>query len=340
MIQIYSSLYNDLGQIVIICPHTINQNLYLLSNDIKLLFDHHLCSHGHSTVYVLDGQNYNETINVQLGNLDPECIHISRNESYKDLLLMSTIVRNEDEYIIQWIEYHTLLGIDKFIIYDNSGNKDANPKSGHLLGKGKHSNLQELLSSYVNSGRVIILDWPFKEKFQQTHQNHSIWAFKSAKYIGFFDVDEYINPQTNEFLIPEILDNYFIKDNLNRNEIGGLRFANRYFYNPFNQNEKGYKFLSIHYADFRFKFDAGKSFILPSNVKCYSVLEITVGEKLIDMDYREFYFNHYCFLNKLKRGRGISNLTWKKDNSIRRYVNMLGAKEKLLGNSEKFNLFE
>ena len=32
---------------------------------------------------------------------------------------MSTMVKNEDDYIIQWIEYHLSLGIDHFVIYDN-----------------------------------------------------------------------------------------------------------------------------------------------------------------------------------------------------------------------------
>ncbi len=330
MIQIYSALYNDLGQVVIICPHTINQNLYLLSNDIKLLFDHHLCSHGHSTVYVLDGQNYNETINVQLGNLDPECIHISISESCKDLLLMSTIVRNEDEYIKQWIEYHTLLGVDKFIIYDNSGNKDANPKSGHLLGKGKNSNLQELLSSYVNSGRVIMLNWPFEEKFQQTHQNHSIWAFMSSKYIGFFDVDEYINPQNHTILIKDILESYFLKQKLNKCFIGGIRIPNRFFYNPLRFKDDNYKFLFFYNCSSKFNKNIGKCFILPENVKTFSVHEITRGEKLIDITDSEIYFNHYNYLNKYKRGRSVLNITWIRDKSIQRIAKMLHSKDVLL----------
>ena len=118
MIQIYSALYNDLGQVVIICPHTINQNLYLLSNDIKLIFDRYFCSHGHSTIFVLDGQAYNKKINIQVDDFDAEYINLYQYESCKELLLMSTIIRNEDEYIIHWIEYHSILGVDKFIIYD------------------------------------------------------------------------------------------------------------------------------------------------------------------------------------------------------------------------------
>ena len=331
IIQIYSAIHNDLGQIVIVYPYPLNHNLYLISNKIKIIFKRYLCSHGNSTVFVLDDQPYIEKINLQLDNLDAGYINLHKYKSFKDLTLMSTIVRNEDEYIIQWIEYHIILGIDKFIIYDNSGNKNDNPSSGNLLGKGKYSNLYALLSNYVNSGRVIILDWPFDEKFQETHQNHTIWAFKSAKYIGFFDVDEYINPQINEFYIPKILDMYFMKNKLKYKDIGGLRFANRFFYNPFNYDDTEYNFLSIYITDFKFIFDRGKSFIMPSNVNCYSVHEISNGEKLIDVDYHVIYFNHYFFLNKSKRGRSIFNFTLKRDKSIKRYLKMLLKKEIHIG---------
>ena len=327
VIQIYSATHNDLGQIVIVCPYPLNHNLYLISNKIKIIFKRYLCSHGNSTVFVLDDQPYIEKIKIQIDNLDAGYINLHKYESYKGLTLLSTIVRNEDEYIIQWIEYHLILGIDKFIIYDNSGNKNDNPSSGNLLGKGKNSSLYVLLSNYVDSGRVIILDWPFDEKFQETHQNHSIWAFKSAKYIGFFDVDEYINPQMNDFYIPEILDQYLMKNKLNFNEIGGLRFANRFFYNPFNCDDSGYNFLTIYNTDFKFTFVRGKSFILPSNVNCYSVHEISNGEKWIDVNYHLIYFNHYFFLNKLKRARGIFNFTFIRDKSIKRYVKMLKKKD-------------
>ena len=60
MIQIYSALYNDLGQIVIICPYPLNHNLYLLWNNIKIIFNRYLCSGGNSTVFVLDDQFYNQ----------------------------------------------------------------------------------------------------------------------------------------------------------------------------------------------------------------------------------------------------------------------------------------
>ena len=46
--------------------------------------------------------------------------------NFKDEIIMSTIVKDEDNIIVQWIEYHKLLGINRFIIYDNHNCPDGN----------------------------------------------------------------------------------------------------------------------------------------------------------------------------------------------------------------------
>ena len=49
---------------------------------------------------------------------------------------------------------------------------------------------------------------------QTTQQNHSIWAFKNCKYIGMFDIDEYINMQ-NDTNIHNFFNNLIKKENIN-----------------------------------------------------------------------------------------------------------------------------
>ena len=39
---------------------------------------------------------------------------------FNNEIVFSTIVKNEDQYIRQWIDYHYHLGVSRFIIYDNS----------------------------------------------------------------------------------------------------------------------------------------------------------------------------------------------------------------------------
>ena len=293
--RIYSALYNDLGETVLVCPGIINTNFTLISNNSKILFERYQCAHGHSTVFVLAGQAYSENITIQSGEDDEIVISLEKPESCQNLIIMSTIVRNEDEYILQWINYHLFLGVHKFIIYDNVENNDPAPMSGHLIGKGTSSNLAKLLANYIDSGQVTLIDWSFKVKFQQTQQNHSIWAYKNAAYIGFFDVDEYVNPQIETIQIPDLIQHCIKKKNLNSNNIGGFKFANLAFYNPFSLPEKNYDFLNIYNTDLKFNSESGKCFINPKNTQCYSVHGITIGKEVYEIDVSDAYFNHYIF---------------------------------------------
>jgi hypothetical protein len=105
---------------------------------------------------------------------------------FKDEIIMSTIVKDEDEYIKPWIDYHLNLGISRFIIYDNSPN----------------NTLCGVLDDYIQKNIVLLIKWAYPYLLpisglsgQTTQQNHSIYAFQTSKYIGLFDIDEYINPQ-------------------------------------------------------------------------------------------------------------------------------------------------
>ena len=98
---------------------------------------------------------------------------------------MSTIVKDEDNYIKQWIKFNLNIGIEKFIIYDNS----------------TKNTLYNLLREYIDQNIVYIIKWTYPYRLdkkrssapdaQTTQQNHSLNAFNTSKYIGFFDIDEY-----------------------------------------------------------------------------------------------------------------------------------------------------
>ena len=45
-------------------------------------------------------------------------------EDYKNKLSFVAIVKNEAPYIVEWIEFHRLVGVDKFYIYDNESSEN------------------------------------------------------------------------------------------------------------------------------------------------------------------------------------------------------------------------
>ena len=117
-------------------------------------------------------------------------------ENYKNKLSFVAIVKNEGPYIIEWIEFHRIVGVDKFYIYDNESS----------------DNLEELLQPYIKSGIVIYQYLPGKNMQNKVYTD-AIKRYKDeSKYLGFIDIDEFVVPCEDNSL-GDIVD-----DILNKNE--------------------------------------------------------------------------------------------------------------------------
>ena len=97
-------------------------------------------------------------------------------ESYPHNLGLCLIIKDEANCLKEWIDYHHLLGVDIFYIFDN-GSKD---------------NIKEVLSPYIASGLVKyrLLEGRGRQldAYNLCLRNYK----KEVKYIGFIDVDEFI----------------------------------------------------------------------------------------------------------------------------------------------------
>ncbi len=66
-------------------------------------------------------------------------------KSKKHTLSVCAIVKNEAKYLKEWIEFHRLVGVDHFYLYNN-GNIDS---------------VQKVLSPYIRKGIVTFIDWSY-----------------------------------------------------------------------------------------------------------------------------------------------------------------------------------
>jgi hypothetical protein len=106
-------------------------------------------------------------------------------------LSIATIAKNETSYIAEWIEYHLLIGVQNFFIYDNEST----------------DNLRELLEPYIKEGVVKYFFSPGIRR-QVAAYNDVIKRFKHASFwIAFIDVDEFLVPVSAE-TIPELLHDF------------------------------------------------------------------------------------------------------------------------------------
>ena len=96
-----------------------------------------------------------------------------------DYLSLCLICKDENDYLAEWLDYHILVGVDRFYIYDNES----------------RVSLRETLKDYVERGWVIVMDIPGKA--MQLHAyDHCLRTFGSQTFwLGFIDTDEFFVPK-------------------------------------------------------------------------------------------------------------------------------------------------
>lgn len=110
----------------------------------------------------------------------------------KYYLSACAIFRNEARFLKEWIEYHRLIGVEHFYLYNNLSEDD----------------FQTVLKPYIEEGIVELVDWPYQGK---THngwnriQRRAYWDVVQKKknetyWLAIIDTDEFIVPIENSDL--------------------------------------------------------------------------------------------------------------------------------------------
>ena len=100
------------------------------------------------------------------------------------------IYKNEPD-IIEWIEYHKLIGVDRFYLYDNDSDYDE----------------RRLLQPYIDSGTVIYHQVKGRCMQMPVYRDAAMRYKNDTKWLAFLDLDEYICP-IDKNNIKEIIKNY------------------------------------------------------------------------------------------------------------------------------------
>jgi hypothetical protein len=297
--NIYDIFHNNDNELVIISPYipTPYTIKYISPENETLMFDLYKCPHNHTYIYSLKN-DYVSNIKLMINDSIIET-SVNKYPNFKDEIIFSTMVKDEDDFILSWINYHLKLGASRFIIYDNS----------------LKSTLSTILEEHINKHIVLLIKWSYPYitpisgiSSQTTQQNHSIYAFRNSKYIGLFDIDEYVNLQDTSN-IPSFFENLITRENIDINKISSFRLLNKFFYNPYNLPVNDNKFFKIFNCDNITNYGREKNFVLPKNVITFAVHMVTSGKPMYNINAKNAYFNHYFYLNKKDRGRNETPLT-------------------------------
>jgi hypothetical protein len=102
------------------------------------------------------------------------------------------IVKDEDRYLEEWINYHKQIGITYFYFYDN----------------GSTIPVEDTVRAHVASGLVQVINYPGKGVQLQAYQ-HCLDNYRhNCKWIAFIDMDEFIVPKSTNGDLPLFLNNF------------------------------------------------------------------------------------------------------------------------------------
>jgi hypothetical protein len=120
-------------------------------------------------------------------------------ETGRAYLAACTIYRDHADYLAEWIEFHRLVGVERFVLYDNAS-------ADHHL---------DVLAPYIDEGIATRHEWPFpflghngRPQALFTAFEHCVGAHRGdARWVAFLDIDEFLFSPTGA-AVPEILRDY------------------------------------------------------------------------------------------------------------------------------------
>ena len=96
-------------------------------------------------------------------------------------IAMVAIVKNEASYIVEWLEYHRIIGVDHFYIFDN----------------GSEDNLKEKLKKYIDEGLVTYIFFPGKNMQERAYLDAVEKTKGKFEWLLTLDIDEFLEPMKN-----------------------------------------------------------------------------------------------------------------------------------------------
>ena len=99
-------------------------------------------------------------------------------------LAVCAIAKNEARYLLEWIAYHRVMGVDHFLVFDNDSDDGTS----------------EMLDRLAERGFVERVPWPTEPGTapQLSAYEEGVRRLRGrAKWIAFIDLDEFLNPRAD-----------------------------------------------------------------------------------------------------------------------------------------------
>ncbi len=225
---------------------------------------------------------------------------------------MSVIIRDENRWITHYLDYYLrCMQVQHVFVYDNY-TRDK-------------STLRQLLAPYLEQGQVTYIPWHYRWKNRQVpkqigqppQQVHSLNKYANSRWIGVFDVDEFLRIPGQT--IPEFLHQF------DADAIGGVSFGLRWF---MYKGEADYDDIENPLLSFlHAKRDSlgrkrQKLFVSPRNVRFMRFHWIQEDATETQIDDTDIFFHHY-YLRKFRFDEGKTESDTVYDDYMVRFSHLL-----------------
>lgn len=106
----------------------------------------------------------------------------TKKTDFKYKVSLCGMFKNEAKYLEEWINYHLVVGIDHFYLYNNNSD----------------DNFREVLQPFIDKGIVDLIDWPYNHSQMEAYKNCYEKNRKTTNWLTFIDVDEFICSVTHD----------------------------------------------------------------------------------------------------------------------------------------------
>lgn len=119
-------------------------------------------------------------------------------------LVSAAVFRQESTFLLEWVAYHTLVGVEKFLLFDDNDDKKESRLS------------REVLSYFIDRGIVEIRKFKSSPTLMRQSEVYDAACaeFKGlSTWLSLTDIDEFIVPETGGS-IPDVLRQFEDDENL------------------------------------------------------------------------------------------------------------------------------
>lgn len=102
-----------------------------------------------------------------------------RKETAPYKVSVCAIFKNEAKYLKEWLEYHKIVGVEHFFMYNNNSEDDY----------------LNVLTPYIKDGTVTLIDWQKNQAQMEAYEDCIEKYALSTEWLGFLDIDEFVVPK-------------------------------------------------------------------------------------------------------------------------------------------------